>query len=196
MAVPRRAGGFILGMNSKQHSSLDRCFQLLKKHAVTLLILPRKFAKIRSLSITWATAQTMESMKLGRATTDTCCPVDHGARTKFLYPRNFFRGKRVTSPASGTGPTTLILYPYRSLSNLLLTNNLLQPAKSGLTNSQKNLQAAGNRRQATGGRQQAASSHGSLTRRQQAGGWARRPQAPGPRNLDKVLWTLDRGSWL
>jgi len=50
--------------------------------------------------------------------------------------------------------------------------------------------------QATGGRQQAASSHESLTRRQQAGGWARRPQAPGPRSLNKVLWTLDRGSWL
>ena len=106
-----------------------------------------------------------------------------------------------------TGPVPSILKNRRNYVSITKLKN--KPKKLG-NRRQAGQQAAGSRRQAgrvgpqaasfrqqaTGGRRQAASSHGSLTRRQQAGGWARRPQAPGPRSLNKVLWTLDRGSWL
>jgi hypothetical protein len=103
----------------------------------------------------WATARTMDLMKLVRATTGTCCPAERGARTRFTSPRSSSREKLGISLASGIGLTTLILFTCRFLSILLSTNNLLQPASSGLFNSHR--KATSNRPQATSYKRQASS---------------------------------------
>ena len=153
--VLRRAGGGTTGTNSRQHSSLDP-LQLLKRQTITLLSLPRKFAKSRSLSITWVTARTMDLMKLVRATTDTCCPAERGAKTRSMSPRNFSRARPTISPAAGISIRMPLIFPCLSLrAAVLSTNNLLQPASSGLINSHRKatsnrLQASSVKRQATG----------------------------------------------
>jgi len=162
MVVLRRAGGGTTGTNSRQHSSLDH-LQLLKRQTITLLSLARKFAKSRSQCIIWVTAQMMASMKLVRVMTDTCCPAELGVKTKFTLPRSCCPAKLGTSPASGTpgplghmcGSRTGMPYMCRFLKALLITNNLSQPASSGLTNSQK--KATSDRRQASSVKRQAAS---------------------------------------
>ena len=152
--VLRRAGGFTTGTNSRQHSSLDP-LQLLKRQTITLLSLAQKFAKSRSQCITWVTARTMASMRLVRVMTDTCCPAELGAKTKSTLPRSYCPAKLGTSPASGTGSMTRTPCTCRSLKALLITNNLLQPASSGLINSHR--KATSYKRQASSVKQQAAS---------------------------------------
>ena len=187
MVVLRRAGGGTTGTNSRQHSSLDP-LQLLKRQTITLLNLAQKFAKSRSLSITWVTARTMASMRLARVMTDTCCPAELGVRTKSTLPRSYCPAKLGTSPASGTGSMTRTPYTCRFLKALLITSNLSRPASRG-SSTPANIKT--HKLQAL--KHQAASDkHPNLPLL--VGGWAHKSQALGSRTLDKVSLIVDRGS--